>query len=213
MSPKNHRLHNTGLTALAWLGLAAWGPVVTMSAEPPVGTAAPANRVCVLALTDGRVLTGMVKTDAAGYALTQHGGTMHFRKAQVEGIFGSLPEVYRFKADRVPARDPDEHLKLAHWCLAHRLEAEAKAQLEAVLELSPGSVQIQYMIANIDSALERGRRATRACGGPVVKPPTMEPRPSLIPRSSPSDATPRRGRAGLAHDLRPSPDRRRPPRR
>ena len=56
------------------------------------------------------------------YSVLQNGGVLRFRKELVEGAFGSIQEVYRFKAERVPARDPDERLKLARWCLSHRLE-------------------------------------------------------------------------------------------
>src|SRR5262249_54475152 len=72
-----------------------------------------------------------------------------------EGAFRSLQEAYRFKAERVPERDPDERLKLAKWCLANHMNAEAKAQLLVVQELSPRQAQIKNMLANIDNALAR----------------------------------------------------------
>jgi hypothetical protein len=158
MSPKNSLL-NVGLTAVGWFGFVASSAADPGSSPPPgqpqPAAVAPSPSPTVLSLYDGRVLQGKIQVDDSGYSLLQNGGMLRFRKEQVEGAFGSLHEVYRFKAERVPGRDPDERLKLAHWCLAHRLNAEAKAQLLAVLELSPGNVQIKNMISNIDNALAR----------------------------------------------------------
>ena len=107
-------------------------------------------------------------------------------------------------------RDPDERLKLARWCLSHRLNAEAKAQLLAVLELSPGNVEIKNMVANIDNASTRAamrdealvrtarrshlRRASRGARPghlssrpdfPLAAPPPACPRSSTCPRRWP----------------------------
>src|SRR5271168_3040517 len=141
MSPKNS-LQNVGLAALGWLGFAASrvsaaDPVPPAPPGPPVA-AAPSPSSTVLSLYDGRVYQGKIQVDDSGYSVFQNGGVLRFRKELVEGAFGSIREVYRFKSERVPARDPDERLKLARWCLSHRLNAEAKGQLLAVLELSPG---------------------------------------------------------------------------
>jgi hypothetical protein len=160
MSPKNSLLH-VGLTALGWFGFAASSvadPGPRPSPVPPQSPAAatvPSSPPTFLSLNDGRVLQGKIQGDDSGYSLLQQGGILRFRKELVEGAFGSYQEIYRFKAERVPGRDPDERLKLAHWCLAHHLNAEAKAQLMAVLDLSPGNAQIKNMIANLDNALTR----------------------------------------------------------
>ena len=124
-----------GLTALGWLGFAASidvradpGPSAPPG-QPAAMAVAPSASSTVLSLYDGRVLQGKIQGDGNGYAVIQNGGVLRFRKEQVEGAFSSLQDVYRFKAGRVPERDPDEHLKLADWCLTHHLNAEAKAQL------------------------------------------------------------------------------------
>jgi hypothetical protein len=144
----------------------------------------------VLALYDGKVYQGKIQVDGTGYSVVQNGGVLRFRKELVEGAFGSIEEAYRFKAARVPARDPDERLKLARWCLSHRLNAEAREQLAAVLELSPGNVQIQNMIVNIDNAAQRaalrddalvrtsgsGTLAAVGNGAPASAPDELDPR-------------------------------------
>src|SRR5262249_31538686 len=130
-------------------------PAAPAAVAPP----APSPSGTVLSLYDGKVYRGKIRVDDTGYSVLQNGGGLHFRKELGGGGYSSVEEVYRAKAARVPARDPDERLKLARWCLAHRLNAEAREQLVAVLELSPGNAQISYMITNIDNAA--GRAATR----------------------------------------------------
>jgi hypothetical protein len=155
MSPKNP-FANVGLAALGWLGLALLcGPSAGADRDPPAAAAVQSPVPTVLTLYDGKVYQGKIQVDDTGYSVVQNGGVLRFRKDLVEGAFGSLEEAYRFKAARVPARDPDERFKLARWCLTHGLNAEAREQLAAVLELSPGNVQIQNMIVNIDNAARR----------------------------------------------------------
>src|SRR3954454_4481981 len=165
MSPKNSLL-KVGLTALGSMGLAALSAADPASppatAQPQASAAAPSPSPTVLSLYDGRVLQGKIQVDDAGYSLLRNGGVLRLRKELVEGAFGSIQEVYRFKAGRLPDRDPDEHLKLADWCLTHHMNAEAKAQLLAVLALSPGNVQIRNRIAHIDNALARATRRDEA---------------------------------------------------
>ena len=74
----------------------------------------------------------------------------------MEGAFGSIREVYRFKVGTV-ARPRSRRTTEAGAVVpvAQRLNAEAKAQLLAVLELSPGNVEIKNMVANIDNASTR----------------------------------------------------------
>jgi hypothetical protein len=67
----------------------------------------------------------------------------------VEKTFGSIHEVYRYKLGRLPRADPDEHMKLAHWCLSQGLNAEATAQLEQVLALHRDHAQARAMLQNL----------------------------------------------------------------
>jgi hypothetical protein len=151
MSTKKTLL-NVGLTALGVSsGIVALRaqeprPTFTAPAGPSTTVAPPAAPVpVVLLLSDGRVLQGFVSEDAKGYSLKVKGGRLSFRKDQVEKIFHSVAEIYQYKSSRLPDRDPDERMKLAHWCLTNHLKAEAKEQLDAVLALSPNSVQAQRM--------------------------------------------------------------------
>ena len=45
--------------------------------------------------------------------------------------------MYKYKLERLAENDFDERLKLARWCLGQDMEAEAREQLTAILELDP----------------------------------------------------------------------------
>jgi hypothetical protein len=159
MSPK-FLSHMLGLSALgvslSWLAttLAADGP----DAPTPASTPAPAPNHSVLLMTNGRILEGELSQDDAGYVLKQRLGTIRFPKRTVERVFHSLREVYEYKLSLIAQGDPDEHLKLAQWCLSVKLYDEARAQLEALLRVSPGHPEAKAMLANMDAARERAER-------------------------------------------------------
>ena len=157
MSPKNFFL-TVGLTALGLFGYSA--SRVAYSSEPvaPSGSSVapvPAERPSVLLLFDGRLLQGTVKKTPDKYVLIQNGGEIPFSRSQVEEVFSSIAEVYRYKQAQIPPNDPDEHLKLARWCLAHNLPAEAKAEVQAVVKFSPNSREARMMLTSMESAEAR----------------------------------------------------------
>src|SRR4051794_26072971 len=111
MSPKNS-LFNVALTALGWFGFTSSSDALSDPGHvPPPGqpaaiAAAPTpTSGTVLSLYDGRVLQGKIQVDGNSYSVLQNGGVLRFRKEQVEGVFDSVQEVYRFKAGRLPERD------------------------------------------------------------------------------------------------------------
>jgi hypothetical protein len=126
----------------------------------------------VLLLSNGRLLFGAIGAEGSDYVLRNKAGTIRFPKSQVEQVFGSLEEVYRYKRARIPDRDPDDRLKLARWCLSQNLRAEAKTELEAVVALSPKSGEAKAMLASIAAAEARASQprvdpeVQRSGGGP-----------------------------------------------
>jgi hypothetical protein len=138
-----------GLTALGCLAFsAAWtvadGPAP--AAEPPPS---------VLLLADGSVVRGTILETDDGYIVRTPIGQKLYRRRVVERTFGSLEEIYAYKLERLPARDPDERLRLAKWCLAQKLLPEAREQLAAILAAEPEHPRAQAMLFQIDAALAR----------------------------------------------------------
>ena len=157
MSPKNPSLV-AGLAALGVLWQAA--PSVARQDAPSAPAAAPSDspsaaEASVILLSDGKILRGKVTKDETGTVVVQKLGTIPLKKGRVEGIFASLREVYEYKRDRMAQVDPDEHLKLAHWCLKEGLKAEAKEELARVLSLVEGHPQAGAMLASIEAETHR----------------------------------------------------------
>ena len=109
----------------------------------------------VLLLYDGRILRGKLTETDDGYLLAQKLGELRIRRREVEKDFGSLQEVYSYKAERLPQDDPEEHLKFAQWCVLEKLEPQARTELKKVLELQPNSRQARAMLFSIDAAADR----------------------------------------------------------
>ena len=98
---------------------------------------AAAKQPEVVLLTDGRIVTGVVSEEDGMIVVTQSIGTMKFPKRKVERVFASIHDVYEYKLKQFPENDFDERINLAKWCLAQKMEAEARQQLEAILQRSP----------------------------------------------------------------------------
>jgi hypothetical protein len=128
-----------GLFWFAARGLA--GPEGPPAEPPPAAT--------VLLLSNGRLLHGAIREEGADYVLQQKAGVIRFPKTTVERAFGSVLEVYQYKRDRLAQDDPDEHMKLAQWCLSQGLNAEATDQLRAVVALIPGHDRARAMLQNL----------------------------------------------------------------
>ncbi len=119
------------------------------------GSATPAERRAVLLLHDGRIVEGVLSEEDGMYVVTQPIGTMRFPKKRVEKVFSSIQEVYGYKLEQLPENDFDECIKLARWCLEHKMEPEARQQLLAVLKRSPKDAQARAMLASLDQAQAR----------------------------------------------------------
>ncbi len=151
-----------GLTALGLFGVAATHAAYPVEAPAPPGqTAAPASASnpthTVLLMTNGRLLSGTITREGKKYLVQSRAGTIPVPADQVEETFESIAAVYRYKVAQVPERDPDEHLKLARWCLGQNMTAEAMTELKAVLAVSPRAREAKAMLANLEMNAERNR--------------------------------------------------------
>jgi hypothetical protein len=189
MSPKNTLL-TAGLIALGFFGFPAQRVADSGPPDPPSGPShAPASSPphTVLLLSNGRVLQGEIKEVGSTYELHQKGGVIKFPKSAVEETFSSIADVYKYKRASVPDRDPDEHLKLARWCLTQNMTTEAKAELETVIAVSPRATEAKAMLASIEAA------HTRAAARPQVDPSLVQTNaemPAPMDRAAVADPRP-----------------------
>ncbi len=106
----------------------------------------------MLLLSNGQIVQGVISDDNLQYQVVQRVGVLKFPKKRVEGVFGSVREIYRYKLEQLPERDSEERMKLAHWCLNRQMIPEAREQLTKVVGLNPRNQQAQAMLVSIDQA-------------------------------------------------------------
>ncbi|WP_165066680.1 hypothetical protein [Paludisphaera rhizosphaerae] len=155
------------VVALSALGLAGWkgqDPADPVDAAPSTAgqaakTAAPPQQFVLI--TDGRLFEGVVTEDEEEnkVVVTMPIGQMKFPVKRVERVFASIQEVHAYKCDQVPEEDIDEQIKLAQWCLAKNLPAEARKHLEQVLSMVPKHTQAKAMHAAL--VMDEARLARR----------------------------------------------------
>ncbi|SIO33328.1 hypothetical protein SAMN05444166_3858 [Singulisphaera sp. GP187] len=156
MSPKNSLL-TAGLTVLGLFGFAPLGVADPTPPAPsgPEASLAPTPSHAVLLLTNGRLSQGNLSEDGENYFVHAKGGKLSIPKRNVEKRANSVREIYQYLLERVPARDPEEHMKLALWCLTQGMKPEATAQLREVVTLSPEHTRALSMLDKIKGAEER----------------------------------------------------------
>lgn len=187
MSPKNSLLA-TGLTALGLFGFAP--PGVADPAAAPSGSptsVAPSPSRAVLLLTNGQVIQGLVSEDRTSYVVHRKEGKIPYPRTHVERAFRTVGEAYEYKVSRLPDRDPDEHMKLAQWCLTNALNAEAKIQLRAVIALSPKHPRAIAMLGKIEGAEDRAALrdpGVMRTGAEVVENRAATLNPAILGRAS-----------------------------
>ncbi len=159
MSPQTQLLA-AGLAAasISWAASRCDARPETPSSPTPAPSPSPSGPPTVILLSSGKILQGELSEGDAGYILKQKLGPIPLAKRDVEGSFHSLREVYAYKRDRLAQGDPDEHMKLAQWCLSQGLKPEAKEQLAAVLALVEDHPTATAMIAKLDASAERSAR-------------------------------------------------------
>ena len=130
-------------------------------------------------MSSGQVVKGEITEDAAArvYRLRGNGGTVPYPKTMVLKAAASLEELYQFQVARLPVGDPDERMKLAKWCLAENLNAQAKEQLEALQTMCPGEDNVKRMLYNLAAST-----AERPRVDPDIRRTSAEAPGSLDPR-------------------------------
>lgn len=179
MSPKNPML-TVGLTALGWLGVLAAQAAPPEALPMPSGlpaVLAPSSPPTVLLKSNGQILSGVITREEGKYLVSVPGGEIRVADYDVEGVFPSLTAIYQHKLASIPDNDPDEHLKIARWCLSHKLNAEARAELKHVLVLSPNAREAKAMLVWVDSS------SARLAARPRVDAGLMQTGGQLVERS------------------------------
>jgi hypothetical protein len=146
------------MIGLSVLGSFGWATVRDhANADEPRDANAPSAVVSspperYLMLTNGQMIKGAVTDEDKEFVVVQRAGPMRFPKQRVAGAFDSMQEAYQYHIQQLPDRDCEERMKLAQWCLNMKLHAEAKEQLEKVLELNSKHPQARSMMFTMEQA-------------------------------------------------------------
>lgn len=140
---------NTIIRCLLGAGALAlcWGTI--RAAEP--ADIRTAGRV--LLLENERVLEGEVLREGDRYRIRRPLGESWVPAANVLRLCGDIDEAYQFLRHRANLRDPDERLRLARWCQLHGLRAQGLEEVQAALQLRPGSAEAARLLRSFQRTL------------------------------------------------------------
>jgi len=141
---------------------------------------APRTTGRVLVLENERILEGDITRDGDEYRVRRSIGETCVPGETVLCLCADMEEAYRYLHARANLRDPDERLRLAHWCQLHGLRAQALAEVTAAVELRPGNAESRRMLH-----LLKNSSAAAPAKGPQPK-EIPEPNPTGLEVSSES---------------------------
>ncbi len=120
--------------ALCVLILAMPARLALRAADPP----APATQGHVLVLTNENTFEGEIERMGDQYRIRRAtGGETWVPGDKVLRLCATLEEAYEYLKRRANLHDPDERLRLAHWCQAHQLRQQALVEVTAAVALRP----------------------------------------------------------------------------
>ena len=172
---------STSFLAITVVCAAAW-------ADGPADDSAPlATRPGVLVFRSGRVVEGQIAETETHYVVVRPVGRVEVAKDEIVMVAKDLDTVYRQKASHINDRDPDEHMKLAQWCLLVNLRERAILELERTSDLSGDPKRVRGLL----EALRRSAAVVDKPKPAIAE--TVEPRGrSAAPERQPAekDVTP-----------------------
>lgn len=114
------------------------------------------SREKLVFLTTGRMLTGRVSRNAAGYLVEQPNGHVQVLTDDVKFIVNDLREAYRKQRDSVVEPTPATHVALAQWCISYRLHEEARDELKKCLKTDPEHQEARRLLQRLTDTLRAG---------------------------------------------------------
>jgi hypothetical protein len=109
--------------------------------------AKPAGRVLVL--DNERTLEGDIERQADQYHIRRAVGELWVPTGSVLRLCKNFEEAYAFLRSRANLNDPDEHLRLAHWCQLHGLRSQAISEVTEAVELRPNHGESRRLLHNL----------------------------------------------------------------
>jgi hypothetical protein len=148
--------------------------------EPQDATVQLSEITSVLLFRSGRAIEGQICETDSHYVVRRPIGKVEIPKSEVEFVGPDFDAVYRYKLNRINAQDPEDHIRLAQWCLLVDLHEHAAEAIERAATLAPKSSRVQAMVDAVE-------RTVRASG----KTPRARPEAKIVTQVSHDDVSPK----------------------
>ena len=175
-------------------------PQASSPQQPPLG---------LVLLRSGRILRGSAVREGDVFVVRLLGGEIRVPHEKVHLVCDSLDDAYRIQHQDLTSTDPDEHVRLARWCLSNGLARHARTELQEALRLDPTRRDAQVMLRRLPrSSLEPSSelREKSATALKSFKRPTPKPAPEGAASTTPATNTadlPRFARKAFAVSIQP----------
>jgi hypothetical protein len=120
--------------------------------------APPLSTGKILILDNDRTLEGDIERHADQYRVRRAVGEVWIPAEHVMHLCRTKDEAYAFMRRQANLRDPDEHLRLAHWCQLHGLKGHALEEARETVALRPDHSPSRRLL----QSLERAGQSERA---------------------------------------------------
>ncbi|WP_437228038.1 hypothetical protein SH661x_000688 [Planctomicrobium sp. SH661] len=107
----------------------------------------------VAVLNDGRVFQGTVQEVPGGYRIQYPGGSSILPFDQISVTSVNLVGAYEAFRENIKTPSADAHLRLAEWCLANGLYAQADMEIQSALKLEPLRTDAKVLLRQVDLIL------------------------------------------------------------
>jgi hypothetical protein len=137
---------NTRLVLAIAAVAAAWIAPRPAAANPPVKAGK------VLVLDNERVLEGDIERVGDQYRVRRPSGETWIPVEKTRFLCADHAEAYRSLRGAANLQDPDERLRLAHWCHRHQLRAEALEEVTVAVQLRPSHADSRRLMNSLQRA-------------------------------------------------------------
>jgi hypothetical protein len=162
MITKN-RLLSCLLAGLVPAGMVLW------AAEP----AATPTTGHVLVLDNEGTLEGDIERVGDQYRVRRRVGETWVPATKALALCNSAVDAYAYLRERSNLNDPDERLRLAHWCHLHDLREQALAEVKAAVALRPQHANSRRLLSSLQqsAAMAKAESAAEKPVEPETAPP------------------------------------------
>lgn len=153
------RQFSFALTVVATLASGAWAQPTSL--EPQQG---------VLTLRSGGVIAGRYSKLGDQYVVVVNGGEIRIDASKVEVACQSLSQAYDLKRAAMSQHSVSAHLRLAQWCIRHKLFDQAGAEILTARNIDDADRRIATIQRRLQAVIHQQATARKVASQPVHVP-------------------------------------------